>query len=120
MPREAAHAAAFCLAGFNSCLRLTYTVFIRTTGRIGCQKFPDFMGSSWQCITMSIIPRIFMHAMEAEVIIRIKDLARIAGSLPPRALGMLLEWTALHQEELLDNWVRARHDQELQPVSPLD
>ena len=55
-----------------------------------------------------------------EVIIRIKDLARIAGSFPPRALGMLLEWAALHQEELLENWARARSDQELKPVSPLD
>jgi len=28
----------------------------------------------------------------------------IGGELPPRVLGIVTEWTAIHQDELLVNW----------------
>lgn len=43
----------------------------------------------------------------------------IAGSLPSRALSLVVEWAALHEDELLANWERARHDEPLQPIDPL-
>lgn len=43
----------------------------------------------------------------------------IAGSLPRRALVLVAEWAALHEEELLANWERARHEERLQPIAPL-
>jgi len=43
----------------------------------------------------------------------------IAGSLPRRALSLVAEWAALHREELLDNWERARRAERLQPIEPL-
>jgi hypothetical protein len=43
----------------------------------------------------------------------------IAGSLPPRALGMLAEWAQLHEPELNANWERARRDEPLEPIDPL-
>jgi hypothetical protein len=43
----------------------------------------------------------------------------IAGSLPPRALTLVAEWAALHQEELIANWERARRDEQLEPIAPL-
>jgi hypothetical protein len=43
----------------------------------------------------------------------------IAGSLPPRARALVAEWAALHEDELLANWERARNDAPLQPIDPL-
>lgn len=43
----------------------------------------------------------------------------IAGSLPRRALVLVAEWAALHEEELLANWERARRDERLLPIDPL-
>jgi hypothetical protein len=43
----------------------------------------------------------------------------IAGSLPRRALVLVAEWAALHEEELIANWEHARHDEQLQPIAPL-
>ena len=45
--------------------------------------------------------------------------AVIAGSLPPRALGLVAEWTALHRDELLANWEHARCEEALEPIDPL-
>ncbi|WP_422717979.1 DUF4160 domain-containing protein [Gaiella occulta] len=33
------------------------------------------------------------------------------GSLPHRALALVVEWAALHREELLGNWERARREE---------
>ena len=51
--------------------------------------------------------------------IRINDLSIIVGSLPPRALGIVMEWASIHQEELMQNWDRALNYQPLEPVEPL-
>ena len=51
--------------------------------------------------------------------IRINDLSIIVGSLPPRALGIVMEWASIHQEELMQNWARALNYQPLEPVEPL-
>jgi hypothetical protein len=51
---------------------------------------------------------------EHEAEIRIDDLSILEGSLPPRALGLVLEWGYLHQSELQSNWKRI--EQGLQPL----
>jgi len=56
---------------------------------------------------------------EHEVTIRIDD-GTVDGHFPRRALGCLLEWYALHREELRDNWERARTRQPLQKIEPLE
>jgi hypothetical protein len=43
----------------------------------------------------------------------------IAGSLPRRALALVSEWAAMHQDELRANWERARREEPLQPIEPL-
>ena len=43
----------------------------------------------------------------------------IGGYLPPRVLGIVVEWTALHQRELMDNWERARNQEHLNAIEPL-
>jgi hypothetical protein len=42
------------------------------------------------------------------------------GSLPPRALGLVVEWALLHKSELGENWQRARSRMPLVPIAPLD
>jgi Domain of unknown function (DUF4160) len=43
----------------------------------------------------------------------------LAGSLEPRALQFVREWAALHREEILANWDRARASQPLLGIAPL-
>lgn len=54
-----------------------------------------------------------------EVIVGIADGA-VDGDFPRRALELLLEWYALHREELRDNWERARARRPLQKIEPLE
>ena len=45
---------------------------------------------------------------EHEALIEIKGLSVFAGRLPPRVLGLVIEWATLRQKELLDDRDRAR------------
>ena len=56
----------------------------------------------------------------SQAVIRIADLAILEGDIPPRALGLIMEWAARHQRELQQNWELARLNQPLQKISPLD
>jgi len=46
---------------------------------------------------------------ENEALIDINNLAVIAGKLPPRALGLVVEWSSLHQSEIISQWEKARN-----------
>ncbi len=50
----------------------------------------------------------------------IETLTLLEGSLPPRALGLIIEWAAFHRSELMENWERARKRQPLQKIQPLE
>jgi hypothetical protein len=41
------------------------------------------------------------------------------GSLPPRALRLVIEWATQHQDELAANWDRARAHEALDGIDPL-
>lgn len=43
----------------------------------------------------------------------------LSGHLPPRVLGLVVEWTALHQADLLENWERAKKREPLLDIAPL-
>ena len=51
--------------------------------------------------------------------VRIDTLEVIESSLGRRQLRLVLAWAELHQDELLDNWRRARAGETLQPIAPL-
>jgi phosphomannomutase len=53
------------------------------------------------------------------VAVEIRSLRVIEGRLPPRALGLMMEWASQHQEELLSNWQAAREDKPLSKINPL-
>ena len=62
------------------------------------------------------------HAIygDAEVEVGIDPITRLRGKFPRRAFGMVLEWAALHQRELLDNWEFLHNDQTPHRIDPLD
>jgi hypothetical protein len=43
----------------------------------------------------------------------------ISGDLPPRALGMVIEWAAMHQDELRENFSAAMNKQPTRKIEPL-
>jgi hypothetical protein len=55
-----------------------------------------------------------------KAIIAIETSAALRGSLSPRALGLVVEWAALHRAELMENWNLARADSVLRPIAPLE
>jgi hypothetical protein len=53
-------------------------------------------------------------------LIDIRNLSAFSGRLPPRVMGLVIEWATIHQEELFANWERARAQQEPQKITPLE
>ena len=53
-------------------------------------------------------------------LIEIRTLRVFSGQLPPRVLGFVVEWATLHQQELLEDWERARAQQALRKIAPLE
>ena len=52
--------------------------------------------------------------------IDIENLEVIAGYLPRRALGLVLDWAELHQRELRDNWALEQQRKPLNDITPLE
>ena len=50
----------------------------------------------------------------------IDSLMLLEGHLPPRALGLVAEWGALHQDELRDDWTLAEQRGPLKKIKPLE
>ncbi|WP_425575743.1 DUF4160 domain-containing protein [Nemorincola caseinilytica] len=61
------------------------------------------------------------HAVygEYEGLVDINNLELLSGHLPPRVLGLVIEWAAIHQSELLHNWDKAMKQETLLPIQPL-
>lgn len=49
-------------------------------------------------------PHIHVLYGEYSAVLDLNTLSVIEGDLPPKALSLALEWTQLHQNELLDIW----------------
>jgi hypothetical protein len=49
-------------------------------------------------------PHFHVRYADAKAVIRISDLALIAGTLPRTAERLVLEWAVEHQTELMENW----------------
>jgi hypothetical protein len=41
------------------------------------------------------------------------------GYLPPRALGLVMEWAYMHKDELLDNWKIGQAGEMFKQIAPL-
>ncbi|MBY0307925.1 MAG: DUF4160 domain-containing protein, partial [Phycisphaerales bacterium] len=66
-------------------------------------------------------PPPHFHAAYAgqQVQIEIDSLRVLAGSLPPRALGLVMEWAVLHRPDLHRAWVQASKPGPVDPIAPL-
>ena len=51
--------------------------------------------------------------------VAIERIQVLEGRLPPRALGLVVEWASEHQEELLANWIATRSDLPPTKIEPL-
>lgn len=61
------------------------------------------------------------HALygEHEVLVAISPISILQGGAPNRVCSLVLEWAALRQQELIENWDRARSGERLLPIEPL-
>ena len=64
-------------------------------------------------------PHFHAQYGEYNCCIDINTLGVIEGSLPARALGLVVEWAILHKEELLDNWQRIEQQKPMVNITPL-
>jgi hypothetical protein len=64
-------------------------------------------------------PRISTPGTVAKRPIGIDDLSVLAGKLSPRALGLVMEWAALHQDELREAWRKASNHEPFGSIEPL-
>lgn len=62
------------------------------------------------------------HALygEHEALIDIRTLEIIKGSLPKRALALVLEWAAQHRAELMEDWNLCQSKQLPKSIAPLE
>jgi hypothetical protein len=65
-------------------------------------------------------PHFHAEYGEHEALIDIPHLSVFAGRLPPRVLGLVIEWATMHQQELLDDWTRAQAQKPLRRIEPLE
>ena len=64
-------------------------------------------------------PHFHAEHGEDEAVVAIPSGEVIAGYLPQRALRLVQEWRALHQDELMDNWNRRTRGEPLFKIAPL-
>jgi hypothetical protein len=64
-------------------------------------------------------PHFHARHAAAEAKVRIDNLEVIDSELPRRQLRLVLAWAELHQEELAENWRRARAGETLKQIGPL-
>lgn len=55
-----------------------------------------------------------------EAQISINPIAVLNGDISRRALSMVFEWAALHQQELQENWDRLQKEEPSVKIEPLD
>ena len=65
-------------------------------------------------------PHFHVRYNEYKAVISINDLAIIEGKLPPKALGLVIEWASINQEALKANWQLAQKFAELKKIPPLE
>ena len=50
---------------------------------------------------------------------QVSPLKYYEGKLPPRIVGLVMEWAELHKEELLDNWYNMKETGKYKKINPL-
>ena len=66
------------------------------------------------------MPTISALYAEHEALIEIRELRVIRGSLPRRALALVLEWAVEHRQALLEDWDLCSQLKPPKPIPPLE
>ena len=64
-------------------------------------------------------PHFHIRYDEYRAIIEIGS-GKITGTLPPRAMKLVVEWLNLHREELYENWDLLRRGEQFKRIKPLE
>ena len=64
-------------------------------------------------------PHFHAEYGEHEALININSMGIIAGKLPSRVLGMVVEWASMNQNQLKREWNKARNMESLGKIPPL-
>jgi hypothetical protein len=73
------------------------------------------MESQFGYFMMTTPHHIFTHLM-----VSISPISIIKGKVPNRVKSMVIEWAALHQQELMDNWQQCQSGKSPKKLEPLD
>ncbi len=84
-------------------------------------KISRFYGINIKMYYNDHLPPHF-HAVygDKELIVTINPIEILQGTASPKVRSLVLEWTALHQQELAQNWQRCRDAQAPLAIEPLD
>ncbi|MBU6339566.1 MAG: DUF4160 domain-containing protein [Rickettsiales bacterium] len=64
-------------------------------------------------------PHFHVTYEKYEASINMDNFTIIEGNLPPRIYSLIIEWAALHRDELLDNWIKTKNLQSPKKIKPL-
>ena len=64
-------------------------------------------------------PHFHVRYNDFRALISIKDLSLFQGGLPPRVLGLVMEWAELHKDELLEDWNMVQETGKWFKIEPL-
>ena len=64
-------------------------------------------------------PHFHVRYEEHRALIGIEPLELRQGQLPPRVLGLVMEWGEMHQSELMENWTTLAKEGIFRRIAPL-
>ena len=65
-------------------------------------------------------PHFHVVYNEYKAVVGILDFSVLQGDLPPKALGLVMEWARIHKQELLHDWNLATQKKGLEDIAPLE
>jgi hypothetical protein len=65
-------------------------------------------------------PHFHAKYSDERAVISIGELKVLEGSLPKRALALVLEWANEHRDELMNNWNNMQATGEFSKIAPLE
>lgn len=63
-------------------------------------------------------PHFHAHYQEYDGIYTL-DGSKIAGNIPSKQEKLIIAWTIIHEQELLENWEKAQNGNTLKKINPL-
>jgi len=65
-------------------------------------------------------PHFHARYGDGTAVVEVPNLRLVRSTLPPRAVGFLMEWASRHPEELIQDWELARSGKPLKRIPPLE